>query len=68
MISNSQIIRTFNFPQYLIDLIEETDDDYSLGYTENYIYTYIEGKHKVGDIVNVKLTEIYKNGMKGKIK
>ena len=48
-------------------LIEEVADGYSLGYTENYIYTYIEGKHKVGEIVNVKLTEIYKNGMKGKI-
>ena len=48
-------------------LIEEVDGEYSLGYTENYIYTYIEGKHKVGDIVSVKLTEIYKNGMKGKI-
>ena len=48
-------------------LIEEFDGEYSLGYTENYIYTYIEGKHKVGDIVSVKLTEIYKQGMKGKI-
>lgn len=48
-------------------LIEETDENYSLGYTENYIYTYIEGKHKVGEIVNVKLTEIYKNGAKSKI-
>lgn len=45
-------------------LIEEFDGDYSLGYTENYIYTYIQGKHKVGDIVSVKLTEIYKNGFK----
>jgi len=48
-------------------LIEEVADNYSLGYTENYIYTYIEGKHKIGDIVSVKLTEIYNNGMKGKI-
>ncbi len=48
-------------------LIEEFDGEYSLGYTENYIYTYIKGKHKVGDIVNVKLTERYKNGVKAKI-
>ena len=48
-------------------LIEEVADDYSLGYTENYIYTYIEGRHKVGDIVGVKLIEIYQQGMKGKI-
>ena len=46
-------------------LIEEIDGEYSLGYTENYIYTYIKGKYKVGDIINVKLTEIYKNDMKG---
>lgn len=48
-------------------LIEEVTDEYSLGYTENYIYTYIDGKQKVGEIVNIRLTEIYKNGMKGKI-
>ena len=45
-------------------LIEEIDDKYSLGYTENYIYTYLEGKHNVGEILNAKLTEIYKNGVK----
>lgn len=48
-------------------LIEEFDDKYSLGYTENYIYTFIEGKHKVGDIVTVELTEVYKNGVKAKV-
>ena len=45
-------------------LIEETDENYSLGYTENYIYTYLQGKHKVGDIVKVQLTEKYMQGMK----
>ena len=49
-------------------LIEETDENYSLGYTENYIYTYIEGKHKVGDIVEVTLTTPYLQGVKAKIK
>jgi len=49
-------------------LIEECDDKYSLGYTENYIYTYIKDKLNVGDIVNVELTEIFQNGMKGEIK
>lgn len=44
-------------------LIEEFDGEYSLGYTENYIYTYVQGKHKVGEIVNVELIEIYKNGV-----
>lgn len=46
-------------------LIEEVDGNYSLGYTENYIYTYIEGKYNVGDIVSVKLKEKYLNGVKG---
>lgn len=48
-------------------LIEEFDGEYSLGYTENYIYTYIKGEHKIGEIVNVKLTELYKNGYKGNL-
>lgn len=45
-------------------LVEEIDGEYSLGYTENYIYTYIKRQHNVGDIVSVRLTEIYNNGMK----
>ncbi len=49
-------------------LVEEVSDNYSLGYTENYIYTYIEGKHRVGDVVKVELTENYMQGMKAKIK
>ncbi len=48
-------------------LIEEVDEEYSLGYTENYIYTYIEGKHKIGDVIEVKLIENYKNGVKAQI-
>lgn len=44
-------------------LIEENGNEYALGYTENYIYTYIKGKYKVGEIVNVKLKEIYLQGM-----
>lgn len=45
-------------------LIEEVNGDTSLGYTENYIYTYLEGKYEVGSIVDIKLTDIYRNGMK----
>lgn len=48
-------------------LIEEFDGEFSLGYTENYIYTYIKGKQNIGDVINVKLTENFKNGMKGEI-
>ncbi len=46
-------------------LIEEFDEKYSLGYTENYIYTYIKGKLKPGDIIEVKLTKEYLNGCLG---
>ena len=48
-------------------LIEEIDGNTSLGYTDNYIYTYIEGKHNVGDIVNVQLIKPHLQGMKGEI-
>lgn len=46
-------------------LIEESvDGKVSLGYTDNYIYTYIDAKCNSGDIVEVRLTDIYNNGMK----
>ena len=48
-------------------LIEETDGEYSLGYTENYIYTYILGKHKVGEIVSVDIIKPFKNGVLAKM-
>ncbi len=48
-------------------LIEENANGYSLGYTENYIYTYIEGTHKVCEIVDIKLNNIYNEGMRGEI-
>ena len=48
-------------------LVEEIVDGYAVGYTENYVYTYLKGKHKVGDIVKVKLTENYKLGMLAEI-
>ena len=46
-------------------LVEEMEGNFSVGYTENYIYTYLEGKHKIGSIVDVKLTETYGQGMLG---
>ena len=48
-------------------LIEEIDGNTSLGYTDNYIYTYIEGKYNVGDVVNVQLIKPHLQGMKGEI-
>lgn len=44
-------------------LIEEVEDNYLVGYTENYVYAYLKGNCNVGDIVKVKLTENYKQGM-----
>jgi len=44
-------------------LVEEFDGKYSLGYTENYIYTYVEGNYKVGSIIDIKLQEPYKMGI-----
>ena len=49
-------------------LIEEVNEEYSLGYTENYIYTYLKGKHSVGEIVDVELTEPCLQGMRAVIK
>ena len=49
-------------------LIEEVvDENLSLGYIDNYIYTYINSKCEVGQIVNVKLVAPYESGMKGTI-
>ena len=48
-------------------LIEETKDGKSMGYTDNYIYTYVNGKYPSGQILNVKPTEKYLDGMKGEI-
>lgn len=49
-------------------LIEEVDQNMSLGYTDNYIYTYIDGVYEIGSIVEVELQKPYILGMKGKIK
>lgn len=48
-------------------LVEEFVDGYAVGYTENYIYTYVKGDFNVGDIITIKLTEHYLDGMKGVI-
>ena len=48
-------------------LVELVDGNYSLGYTDNYIYTYIEGCLPVGSIVDIRLDNVYLNGMKGNI-
>lgn len=48
-------------------LVEVVEDDNSFGYTDNYIYTCINKKLEVGSVVDVKLTQILPDGMKGEI-
>jgi len=48
-------------------LIEETIGEYSVGYTENYIYSYIKGNIPAGKIVDVKLIKPYLQGMLAKL-
>lgn len=48
-------------------LVEEIDGNTSLGYTENYIYTYLTGKYEIGSIIDVELVDVYKQGMLSKI-
>lgn len=44
-------------------LVEIVDENYSIGYTDNYIYTYLPKPHNVGEIVDVTITEPFKKGM-----
>lgn len=48
-------------------LVEEFDGEYSKGYTENYIYTYVPQELKIGEIFEVNLTNLHKLGMLGEI-
>ncbi|MBQ3502378.1 MAG: hypothetical protein IJA72_01820, partial [Clostridia bacterium] len=47
-------------------LVEEDKDGYSVGYTENYIYTYIDQKLPNG-IYEAELIEKFKDGCRGKV-
>lgn len=49
-------------------LVEIVDENYSIGYTDNYIYTYLPANLKVGQIVDVTLVEPYKKGMIANLK
>lgn len=49
-------------------LIEEREGEYMVGYTENYIKTYILGNFPVGEIVKVTLLSPFEEGMLGCIK
>ncbi len=47
-------------------LLENQSENYFIGYTDNYIKTYVQSKehYKNGEIISVKLINIYKDGMK----
>ena len=46
-------------------LTETIDEDNVVGYTENYIKVYLPKNAKMYDFVNVKIGEIYKDGVIG---
>lgn len=50
-----------------IVLIEENKQGYFEGYTPNYVRVYLKGNFNSGDIVKVRLTEQFKDGLKGEI-
>lgn len=63
---------TLKFHNSLIDkefsvLIEEKENEYFVGYTENYIKVYLEESVKTDKIYRVKLISPYKAGMLGKL-
>lgn len=47
-------------------LVELVDENFSIGYTDNYIYTYLPKVYPVGKIVDVELIEPFKKGMKAR--
>lgn len=47
-------------------LVEEVKDGKSVGYTENYIYTYVDNVLRIG-VYLVETKEIYKDGLKAKL-
>lgn len=49
-------------------LVEEKNEEYYEGYTENYIKCYFKEKCKVGDIVEVEIIEPFKDGVLAKKK
>ena len=48
-------------------LFEETDGAYFTGHAPNYVKVYMEGENLHNEIRNVELTEVYKDGMLGRI-
>ena len=49
-------------------LFEETDGSFFTGHTPNYVKVYAEGENLHNEIRNVEITDIYKDGVMGKIR
>ena len=49
-------------------LFEETDGGFFTGHTPNYVKVYAEGENLHNEICNVEITDIYKDGVMGKIR
>ena len=49
-------------------LFEETDGGFFTGHTPNYVKVYAEGENLHNEIRNVEITDIYKDGVMGKIR
>ena len=48
-------------------LIEAENEDYAYGYTETYVKVYVDKSVKKGELIKVKLSKIYKDGMLAEI-
>lgn len=56
---NSLLGKSFNV------LTEDEEDGFTVGYTENYVKVYLPKSTKKNTIINIKLKEIFKDGVKG---
>lgn len=48
-------------------LVEEKEEDYFVGFTENYVKVYVENQLTENEIVKVEMLEPFKQGMKAKV-
>ncbi|MBQ0017186.1 MAG: tRNA (N(6)-L-threonylcarbamoyladenosine(37)-C(2))-methylthiotransferase MtaB [Clostridiales bacterium] len=62
---NEYLNKMFNKTQMV--LTEEIDDDYVIGYTENYIRMYLPKDTPLQSLIKVKIKEQFKDGAKGEI-
>ena len=63
LIADYQQQFTLNYHRSFINrnveiLVEKTDDNYSYGYTKEYIYVQVEGKYQIGGIIKVNIKSV----------